>query len=85
MKIAETSQAAERTAAMLRTIPGALRGPKIAAIATNATAEMMKSEDCMAVCVWCGVALRRATEERLSHGLRLSTIFSHNTQNKSKP
>ena len=47
MKMADTSQAAESTAAMLRTIPGALRGPKIAAMATNATAAMMKMEDCM--------------------------------------
>jgi hypothetical protein len=47
MKMAETSQAAEITAAMLRAIPGALRGPKIAAIATNATAAIMKMEDCI--------------------------------------
>lgn len=45
--MAETSQAAEITAAMLRAIPGALRGPKIAAIATNATAAIMKMEDCI--------------------------------------
>jgi hypothetical protein len=45
--IVETSQAAEITAAMLRRIPGALRGPKIAAIATNATAAIIKMEDCI--------------------------------------
>ena len=45
MRTAETSQAAEITAAMLRKIPGALRQPKIAAIATNATAAMMKIEE----------------------------------------
>jgi hypothetical protein len=45
--MAETSQAAEITAAMLKRIPGALRGPNIAAIATNRTAAMMKMEDCI--------------------------------------
>ena len=44
MKMADTSQAAESTAAMLITIPGALRGPKIASIAANRTAAMMKRE-----------------------------------------
>ncbi len=47
MKMADTSQAAEITAAMLRRIPGALRGPNIAAMATNRAAAMMKMEDCM--------------------------------------
>jgi hypothetical protein len=50
VKMAETSHAAERTAAMLKTIPGALRGPKIASIATNATAAMVKREVCMVLC-----------------------------------
>ena len=45
--MAETSQAAERTAAILKTIPGALRGPKMAAIATNATEAMIKMEVCI--------------------------------------
>jgi hypothetical protein len=47
MKMAETSQAAEITAAMLRAIPGALLGPKIAAIATNATEATIKMEVCI--------------------------------------
>jgi hypothetical protein len=45
--MADTIQAAESTAAMLRRIPGALRGPNIAAIATNRTAEIIKMEDCI--------------------------------------
>jgi hypothetical protein len=45
VRIAETSQAAERTAAMLMTIPGALRGPNIASIATNATAKIINKEE----------------------------------------
>jgi hypothetical protein len=47
VKIAETSQAEERAAAIPRMIPGALRGPKIASIATNATAAIIKREDCI--------------------------------------
>lgn len=57
MRTAETSQAAEITAAMLRTIPGAFRGPKIAAIATNATAATMKRDDC----IFSGGSVQRET------------------------
>ena len=50
VRIASMNQAAERTAAMLKRIPGALLQPNIATKAKNATAEIMMIDDCM---TWC--------------------------------
>jgi hypothetical protein len=38
-----------------REIPGALRQPKIATIATKKTAGMMRIEEFIVLCVWCVV------------------------------
>ena len=41
--------------------------------------------DCMAVCVWCGVALRRATEENLKHQIRIVDKKFVKSENSFKP